>query len=52
MDLNDLKIYALNLFSFSISFANIENSLKIVLLLISIVYTVMKIAQIRNDKKL
>ncbi len=52
MDLNDLKIYGLNLFSFSLSFANIEQGLKIILLTVSILYTVLKVLQMKNDKKL
>ena len=42
MDLQDLKIYALNGTSLMMSFSNIETTLKILLLIISIGYTVSK----------
>lgn len=42
MDLQDLKIYALNGMSLMMSFSNIETTLKILLLIISIGYTVSK----------
>ena len=53
--MNDLKVYALNAFSLVVSFTAVENSLKIILLLASIVYTIQKIYQsykTKNDKKL
>ena len=45
MNIDDLKLTLLNSFSFLLSFSNIESSLKIILLLGSIVYTAMKIAE-------
>jgi|TARA_Y100000289_G_scaffold65722_1_gene79956 hypothetical protein len=53
--MNDLKVYTLNAFSLVVSFTAIENSLKIILLLASIIYTIQKIYQshkTKNDKKL
>jgi len=43
MDMQDIKLGALNLITFMVSFSNIEQWLKLTLLLASIVYTVMKI---------
>lgn len=42
MDIQDLKIYGLNLISLAVSFTNIELILRILLILISIGYTVAK----------
>lgn len=50
MDLQDLKIYALNLFSLAVSFTNIELVLRIILIAISIGYTLAKWYKIsKND---
>jgi len=43
MNIQDLRLYLLNIFTLGISFTAIENSLKILLLLASIVYTLQKI---------
>jgi len=51
MNESDIKLTILNSFSLLASFSNIESSLKIVLLLASIVYTIMKIAEIIKNKK-
>jgi hypothetical protein len=50
MSLNDLKLYTLNSVAMAISFTNLENTLKIVLLLISIMYTIMKTLQLMKNK--
>ena len=51
MSLNDLKLYALNSVTMAISFSNVEATLKILLLCVSIVYTVMKIIELIKGKK-
>lgn len=51
MSFNDLKLYTLNSVAMAVSFTNVENTLKIVLLLISILYTIMKTAQLVKNKK-
>lgn len=51
MSLNDLKLYTLNSVVMAISFTNVENTLKIVLLLISILYTIIKTVQVVKNKK-
>jgi hypothetical protein len=50
MSINDLKLYGLNSAAMAISFTNVENTLKIVLLLISIMYTIMKTLQLMKNK--
>jgi len=42
MDMQTIKIYALNFFSLTISFTEVETILKIILLLVSIGYTISK----------
>lgn len=44
------KIYALNTTSMIISFSNIEQTLKIILLTVSIVYTIIQIIKLLNKK--
>lgn len=51
MDIQDLKIYALNGFSLIMSFTEIEMILKISLLIISIGYTLQKWYEIRRNNK-
>lgn len=51
MSMNDLKLYALNTITMAISFTNIENTLKIILLCISIFYTILKIFDLLSNKK-
>jgi hypothetical protein len=48
---DDWKMYGLNSLVMFLSFTNIEAILKIVLLLASIVYTIMKIVELYKDKK-
>lgn len=50
MNDSDIKLTILNSFSLLASFSNIESSLKIILLLASIVYTIMKITEIIKNK--
>lgn len=55
MSSNDLKLAIFNSITLGISFTHVENGLKIVLLLASIVYTLQKIYSTYNkkdDKKL
>jgi hypothetical protein len=54
MSISDLKLYTLNSVAMALSFSNIESTLKIVLLLASIVYTLMKTIELikkKNDAK-
>jgi len=43
MSLDDLRLYTFNIITLGVSFTAVEDSLKIILLLASIVYTVQKI---------
>jgi hypothetical protein len=43
MSLDDIKLYIFNIITLGVSFTAVENSLKIILLLASIVYTFQKI---------
>ena len=49
---NDLKLAFINALTFGISFTAVENGLKIILLLASIIYTFQKIAESYKLKKL
>lgn len=51
MSMNDFKLYALNTITMAISFTNIENTLKIILLCISIFYTILKTFDLLANKK-
>ncbi len=54
MSHNDLKLYFLNTVTMMLSFSNIESTLKIVLLIASIFYTILKTIETikkRNDGK-
>jgi hypothetical protein len=46
----DLKIYLLNLLTFTLSFSQLEMALRIFLLVISIVYTLWKLIDRKNGK--
>lgn len=50
MSINDLKLYGLNSIVMAVSFINIENTLKIILLLASIIYTIMKTIELIKNK--
>ena len=55
MSLDDLRLYTFNIITLGVSFTAVEDSLKIILLLASIVYTLQKIYNShikKNDKKL
>ena len=49
--MQDFKIGAINLLTFSVSFTNIEQWLKITLLAVSIVYTVLKIFKMKPNNE-
>lgn len=51
MSINDLRLYALNSITMAISFSNVEATLKILLLCVSIVYTIMKTIELIKNKK-
>jgi len=48
--MQDFKIGAINILTFSLSFSNVEQWLKIALLLVSIGYTVMKMIEMKKNK--
>lgn len=50
MEMQDIKLAIINFLTFTISFSNVEQWLKLTLLIISIVYTVQKII-LMNKKK-
>jgi hypothetical protein len=50
MSFNDLKLYGLNSVAMAVSFSNVEATLKILLLCVSIVYTIMKTIQLIKKK--
>jgi hypothetical protein len=51
MNIEDLKLTFLNTGALLVSFSNIEDILKIALLSVSIIYTVLKIIDLRKKKK-
>lgn len=51
MSVQDLRLAFFNAISLGISFTAIENSLKIILLMASIVYTLQKIYETHKKKK-
>jgi hypothetical protein len=51
MSHNDLKLYFLNTITMMLSFSNIESTLKIVLLIASIFYTLLKTVETIRNKK-
>ena len=51
MSHNDLKLYFFNTIAMALSFSNIENFLKIILLAASIFYTLLKTVEILRNKK-
>jgi hypothetical protein len=50
MTLNDIKLYSFNIIAMALSFTNIENFLKIILLFLSIAYTAMKTVELIKNK--
>jgi hypothetical protein len=51
MSHNDLKLYFFNAIAMALSFSNIENFLKIILLIASIFYTILKTVETLKKKK-
>ena len=51
MNMGDVKLYALNLTALSVSMTNIENYLKVLLLLVSIGYTLSKWVGLKQEDK-
>jgi hypothetical protein len=50
MNPDDIRLYTLNASAMAISFTNAERALKILLLTVSIIYTVLKIIEMKNKK--
>jgi len=50
MSLEDIRLYALNASALVVSFTNVERALKILLLCVSIIYTVLKIIEMKGKK--
>ena len=50
MLLSDLKLYVLNIFSFAVSFSDIDVALKFILLVVSIGYTIERWIKLRKDE--
>ena len=51
MNIGDVKLYALNINALSVSMTNIENYLKVLLLLVSIGYTLSKWVGLKDEEK-
>jgi hypothetical protein len=51
MQMQDTKIALLNTITLGISFSNVEQWLKLTLLIVSIVYTVLKIFELKNKNE-
>jgi hypothetical protein len=51
MSMNDLKLYGLNSIAMAVSFSNVEATLKIFLLCVSIIYTILKTIDLLLNKK-
>ena len=49
--MQDIKIGAINLLTFTVSFSNVEQWLKIALLVVSIAYTVLKIFKLKEPNE-
>jgi len=50
MSLDDIRLYTLNASAMVVSFTNVERTLKILLLSVSIIYTVLKIIEMKSKK--
>ena len=50
MSINDLKLYGLNSLAMAVSFSNVEATLKIFLLCVSIIYTILKTIELLKKK--
>jgi hypothetical protein len=51
MNIGDLRLYMINSVALAVSITNVEVAMKLILLSISIVYTVMKIIDLKTNKK-
>jgi len=51
MEMQDIKIALINFLTFTISFSNVEQWLKIALLIVSIIYTIQKIVEIKKKNE-
>jgi len=51
MNIQDLRIYSVNLLAFTLSFSKLETFLRIFLLVASIIYTLLKLIDWKNGKK-
>lgn len=51
MEANDLKLFAINSITLAISFSTLEDTLKLVLLIVSIVYTVQRSYDLYKKRK-
>jgi len=51
MDMEDVKLWCINSLTLSVTFLQIEQWFKILLLMLSILYTILKITQVRKDIK-
>jgi hypothetical protein len=51
MSHNDLKLYILNSITMALSFSNLESALKIILLIVSIFYTMLKMVETLRKKE-
>jgi hypothetical protein len=51
MNLGDLRLYMVNSVALAVSITNVEVAMKLILLGISIVYTLMKIIDLKTNKK-
>ena len=49
--MQDIKIALINFLTFTISFSNVEQWLKIALLIVSIIYTIQKIVEIKKKNE-
>ena len=50
MSIEDIRLYTLNASAMAVSFTNVEQTLKVVLLCVSIIYTVLKIIEMKSKK--
>tara|TARA_R110000796_G_scaffold83859_2_gene183111 strand:+ start:251 stop:427 length:177 start_codon:yes stop_codon:yes gene_type:complete len=50
LDMQDIKIASLNFAAFTFSFTGIEQWFKLTLLTVSIIYTVLKIIELKSKK--
>jgi hypothetical protein len=50
MNINDIKLYAFNVSAMALTFTNIEEVLKLILLTASIIYTILKIIEMKKGK--